>query len=472
MFKAFKQIIRTILIPAAFLFSANASFAVCELEQLANPSFEVGATNQFNGWNQFGVVLQSTTLVDHGNRSLALTGLNNGNLSLSAAWQKQTSKPNDVWEVKARVGHEAASALQGPGIRGIINIEWRDAADNLISFESFDVITESTPQDSLQTVVLTSQPAPAGTTSMHLLLGLLQTTAQEPGVAVFDSIFLRETTGPQQADSQWDDFPGGRTLNFGGKSWRIKGPGVFGPGPNAFSDSTDQVWVDSENHLHMRIRNSSGVWYSSEITTEEVLGYGDYQFTTIGRIDALASNVVFGFFHWQYPLCFDGGNPWNLHNEVDVEISRWGNPADVPAQFIVQPFQVANNGERFDLSYSSDTELTTFAYRWFSDRIEFRAWKGDTNSELPGNMIHSWVYTGPYIPSEDIARMHMNFWQFQGPPDDGLDQEIVITDFVFIPEGSITESSAFSVPAIGAAGLIFMSIIILIVGVRTRASLD
>lgn len=468
MFLAIEKVIQKATVLGVLLLSVSNSFAVCELEQLANPSFEVGGTNVFNGWNQFGAVLESSTLVGHGNRSLKLTGLDNGAVSVSAAWQKQTASANDIWEVKASVGHEVASALVGSGIRGIINIEWRDAAGDLISFESFDVVTENTVPGQLQSIILTSQPAPSGTSSMHLFLGLLQTAAQEPGAVVFDSVFLRETTGPQQTDIQWNDFPGGRTLNFGGQSWRVKGPGVFGPGANSFSDSSDQVWVDSEDQLHMRIRNSGGVWYSSEITSEAILGYGDYQFTTIGRVDAFADNVVFGFFHWQYPSCFDGSNPWNLHNELDVEISRWGNPADVPAQFVVQPFQTPNAINRFDLSYSSDTELTTFAYRWFSDRVEFRAWKGDSNSESPSNLIHSWVYTGLTIPREDLARMHMNFWQFQGPPSDGLDQEIVLTDFVFIPEGNVAAPIGVSVPVIGMIGFALMTALMLVVGVRAK----
>ncbi len=350
-----------------------------------------------------------------------------------------SAAPNQIWEVKAYVGHESSAPITG-AMTAIINIEWRDAADELISYESQHVAANTTPVDILQQVTVTSGPAPAGTVSTHIFLGVLQTPAQESGTVIYDLIEFTEKTGVQQEDFQWDDFPGGRTLEFAGRNWRVKGTGYYGPGPNVFSDDEDQIWVDALDRLHMTIRKPLTTWLSSEIATEEVLGYGDYRLTAVGKLDDWAPNVVFGFYHWEYPFCYDAGNPWNLHNEMDMEISRWGDPAAEMAQFVVQPYYAPNSISRFDVPFSASTaesavQLTTFAYEWFSDRIEFRVWAGDAYSESAQTLIHSWTYTGPHIPREHLARMHFNLWQFDGPPTNGEEHEIILTDFVFVPEG-------------------------------------
>ena len=64
--------------------------------------------------------------------------------------------------------------------------------------------------------------------------------------ATFDEI------GPPSIDDiQWNDFPGGRTISFSGYNWRVKGPGIYGPGPNRFSDAADIVWVDAGGQHHL-----------------------------------------------------------------------------------------------------------------------------------------------------------------------------------------------------------------------------
>lgn len=51
--------------------------------------------------------------------------------------------------------------------------------------------------------------------------------------------------------------------------------------------------------------------------------------------------VVLALFTWDYA----GGDDNN--REMDVEISRWGDPANKNAQYVVQPFHVPANVARF-----------------------------------------------------------------------------------------------------------------------------
>jgi hypothetical protein len=200
-----------------------------------------------------------------------------------------------------------------------------------------------------------------------------------------------------------------------------------------FADSADHVWVDEDDRLHMTIRKIDGTWYSTEIAAEDALGYGDYIFTIVGRLDTWDPNVVLGLFSWQYPMCYDPANPWNLHNEVDVEISRWGVPGNDIGQFVVQPWDYPGNMSRFAVTFTSDDELTSYALRWLPDCIEARSWRGSPEAEAPATLIHTWTYTGPHLPRPEQPRVHINYWQFNGSPWSGMDHEVVIDEFRFVP---------------------------------------
>jgi hypothetical protein len=330
------------------------------------------------------------------------------------------------------VGHTAADPIAGEA-RGIVNVEWRDADDTLISYESHVVVDPSTPTGVMHRVQFETGPAPPGTFRTRILLGKLQGPGQDPGSIFFDHVQFRNLTPPTLDDIQWDDFPGGRTIQFADRLWRVKGPGFYGPGMSLFADGPSHVWVDAEDRLHMTIRRVGGSWYSTEVTLVEPLVYGDYIFTTVGRLDTWAPNVVLGLFTWQYPECWEAGNPWNLHCEFDVEISRWGSPGNDVGQFVTQPWEAPGNMSRFGIVFPGDDALTSFAFRYLPDRIEARSWHGGPHDERPDTLIHTWTYLGPHVPPPEQQRVHINFWQFTGPPSDGEDHDVILSDFAFVP---------------------------------------
>ncbi|MFC1800342.1 T9SS type A sorting domain-containing protein [Candidatus Eisenbacteria bacterium] len=184
----------------------------------------------------------------------------------------------------------------------------------------------------------------------------------------------------------------------------------------------------------MTIQKFGSTWYSTEVTLEEALGYGDYIFTTVGEVDQFHQNTVLGLFIWQYGPCWGEQYLWwNPYNEIDVEFSRWGDPGNDPAQFMVQPWDWPGSGSRFELT-PGPGELSSHAFNWLHDRLEFRSWYGGPDDEAPENMIHSWTYTGPHIPRPEQPRVHINLWQLNGGP--GIYQEAVLDEFTFVPEGT------------------------------------
>jgi hypothetical protein len=408
------------------------AFAQCIL---ANPSFEFpgSAGTAFAGWNQLGSV-GSSTHATHGAVAARVSGPDTGGWDVSALWQRLDSAPGERWSASGHVWHPAAKPLTGQS-RAILNIEWRDAVGALIDFETHPIADASTPVDQLQVFTVASQPAPPGTAATHILLGVLQSPVDPVPDVLFDQVTFDSLDSPTLDDRQWLDFPGRRRLAFSSRIWRVKGPGFYEPGPSPFCDADSCVWLDGDGRLHLTIQDIGGTWHSTEVTLEEPLGYGDYIFTTIGRLENWHPNVVVGLFLWQYAHCYDPATSWwNPYNEIDVEFSRWGSPGNDVGQFVVQPFDFPGNTSRFDATFS-DAERTSHAFRWLPDRIEFRSWRGGPEEEAPGSLMHAWTYAGPHIPRPEQPRVHINFWQFGTPPN--ARHEVVIDAFTFVPECSV-----------------------------------
>lgn len=418
---------------------------------LANPSFEIAGSggSVFGGWNQFGPV-GWTSAAPHGHRAARVSGPDQGGWDVAAFWQPLDTAPGERWSVSAKVWHSTTKPLTGQS-RAIVNIEWRDAGGGLISYESHDAASATTPAGEVQDFAVVSGPAPANAASTRLLLAVLQAPG-EPVPDVFYDQATFDNLGPPTVDEiQWNDF-GGSTLEFSGRTWRVKGPGYYGPGPSSYCATSSCTWVDAADDLHLTVRRIGGTWYSTEVTLEEPLGYGDYIFTTRGRLDTLDPHVVLGMFLWEYRRCYDPADGWwNPYNEIDVEFSRWGNPANDIGQFVAQPFDWPGNLSRFAATFT-DGEITSHAFRWLPDRVEYRSWRGGPSEETPGNLIHSWTYTGPHIPRPEQPRVHLNLWQYDGPP--GSDQEVVLDAFTFVPEGGAVAAPEVGPSAAPSAGLL------------------
>ncbi len=403
---------------------------------LTNPSFEIGGQGGavFGGWNQFGAV-GSVNDSYHGSVAARVTGPDYGGWDVSAYWQSQDCQAGERWEITGHVRHPSSSPLTGQNI-ALVNIEWRDALGDLIDYDTFTIADTSSPLDEYIDFSLLSTAAPTGTLEARLLLGVLQSPDDLPSDVHFDEVTFYSTTPPTIDDLQWSDFPGGRTLEFAGRIWRVKGPGYYGPGPSNFCHLPDCVWVDGEGRLHLSIKLQGSTWTSTEVVLDQALGYGDYIFTTKGAIDLLDIHAVLGLFIWQYGPCWDPSYLWwNPYNEIDVEISRWGDPGRDVAQFVVQPYDWGGNISRFDASFGSE-ELSSYAFNWLPDHLEFRSWRGGSADESPENMIHEWTYTGAHIPRPEQPRVHLNLWQYGGAP--ATEQEVIFDDFAFMPADGYT----------------------------------
>lgn len=213
------------------------------------------------------------------------------------------------------------------------------------------------------------------------------------------------------------------TRSFSGYTWYVKMGNGLGPGPNNWSASLENVWIDEEGSLHLKITNKDGLWWCAEVYLPDSLGFGKYTFTISSRIDLLDPQAVGAPFIYRDDF-----------HEIDVEFSRWGDPtATENAQYVIQPYDYPGNLERFQITLS-DAAVSTHQILWNSDLITFRSVQG-TDIDSEENLIHAWEYTGPDIPEAEGMLVHINLWLFLGmQPISGEEQEMVVSSFLFTPE--------------------------------------
>lgn len=223
-----------------------------------------------------------------------------------------------------------------------------------------------------------------------------------------------------------------RTISFAEHDWIVKECDFkVGPGPNLFSGSEDDVWVDDEG-LHLTISKQNDQWYCTEVFLDDAYGYGNYVFQTNKRVDIIDPMMVLGLFTWDIAV-------EQYNREMTIEFTRWGNPDEYTnAQYVVQPCSecpgCGNNCTRFraDLT-DSNSDLTHYMV-WRSGIVEISTYHGKYIDSIPpaSALIHRWNYTGVNVPEPGNEMIHFNFWLYRGDaPLYGLSDEVVITDFTW-----------------------------------------
>jgi hypothetical protein len=211
-------------------------------------------------------------------------------------------------------------------------------------------------------------------------------------------------------------------LEFSGYTWRVRDTqgSPSGPGPNIFSSSPENVWLDSEGQLHLKITNRNGQWYCGEVYSDESFGYGLYTFFTGSRADTIDKNSILGLFTYL-----------DDDNEIDIEFARWGWEAGTNLDYVCQPGQTAGNAHSFNVVLPDN--YSTHSFNWQGSEINYQSLYGHYyEPPSQGQVIQTWDYTGPDIPPESTERTHMNLWLMSGlPPSDGQEIEVVISEFNF-----------------------------------------
>ena len=225
-------------------------------------------------------------------------------------------------------------------------------------------------------------------------------------------------------------YPDPRWVSFSGYDWWVKtSAGLVGPGPNYFSDSTNNVWLDGQGQLHLRITNRSNQWQCAEIVSARTFGYGSYRFQLASPANNLDPNAVLGLFTWS-------DDPAYADREIDIECSRWSNAADPNnAQYVVQPYNLGGHLARYAVPAGQTN--ATLLWTWETNRVSFQSQRGSFSpSPSPANVISNWTYTLTVPPTGD-ENVRLNLWLINGSaPTDHQEVEVVISSFLFLPLGA------------------------------------
>jgi hypothetical protein len=224
--------------------------------------------------------------------------------------------------------------------------------------------------------------------------------------------------------------PGVRFINFSGYDWWLKSSAEqVGPGPNYFSELTNNIWVDASGQLHVRITNRTNTWQCAELVSARTFGYGSYRFELGSSVNAINLNVVLGLFTWS-------DDPVFADREIDVECSRWGNAADVNnAQFVIQPYYLSGHLARY-ATPASDTN-STHLFIWQTNGVTFQSQHGSFQmNPPPQKTITNWTYSLD-TPRTGDENVRINLWLMNGSaPTDLNEQEVVVKSFRFVPPGT------------------------------------
>ncbi len=221
-----------------------------------------------------------------------------------------------------------------------------------------------------------------------------------------------------------------QTLQFSGYTWWVKtSSGRVGPGPNYFSDSANNVWLDDAGRLHLRITKVKTRWYCAEVVSTEAFGYGTYRWELASPVDGFDRNVVLGLFTWSDTSPYANG-------EIDIEFSRWASRNLYPnAQFVVQPYDAPGHLVRFN--EPAGIPESTHRFLWAPEGVVFQSASGFWPAEPPPeNVIFDWAFAsaGPLPTGTENARM--NLWLYQGvAPSNRQQVEVVFNSFTFTPYG-------------------------------------
>jgi len=213
--------------------------------------------------------------------------------------------------------------------------------------------------------------------------------------------------------------PPSASLRFSGYEWRIRDVASSRGGGNIYDPGN--AWTDMSGALHLRIAKASGKWACAEVSLTQSLGYGTYSFV-VRETSHLEPGAVFGMFTWDYSAADQN------YGETAIEISQWGDPASKNAQYVVQPYYVPANVERF----TAPSGVLTHSFRWEPGRMTFRTVRGPQTDRGKRPVAEHVFASG--VPSPGIESVRTNLYVFREariPLENGA--EVVVEKFEYLP---------------------------------------
>ena len=210
-----------------------------------------------------------------------------------------------------------------------------------------------------------------------------------------------------------------KTIHFSGYDWSVRSASSDRGGGTTLYDP-DNAWTDESGALHLRIKMASGKWNGAEVNLVRSLGYGTYRFTARDT-SLLEPAAVLSMFAW------DDSNAEQNHREFDIELTRWGDPKNQNAQFVVQPYYLPANVARFMTARGP----VTYSVNWAPGKLSFAAIQ-ESGTSTP-RVISEHTFTSG-LPTPGSETIHLDLYTFTSSPVPLKNQtEAVIEKFAYLP---------------------------------------
>lgn len=212
--------------------------------------------------------------------------------------------------------------------------------------------------------------------------------------------------------------PAAKTVTFSGYQWQIVQVPIDRHGHN--DCDARNVWVDGDGHLHLVLAERDGRWTSAALILTRPLGYGTYMFTVrdTSHLDAAAALQMYT---WDDRADED-------HRELNISISKWGNPASKNTQFVLEDENIAQNVFRF----SAPSGRLTHAFRWQPGNASFTTVRGADRESAAKPVAHREFTAGVPAPLTTTARISL-LYAHESPIPPAGNVEVVVEKFVFLP---------------------------------------
>jgi hypothetical protein len=220
------------------------------------------------------------------------------------------------------------------------------------------------------------------------------------------------------------EVPAPKMIRFSGYEWDVRYlPSPRGGVTNDYDPAN--AWTDDKGRLHLKIAKSDDQdatrWTCAEVALRRSLGYGSYSFV-IDDVSSFEPATVLGIYTW------DASNADQNYREMDIEISRWGDPQSKNTQYTVQPYYVPVNLFRF----TTPAGVMTHSLQWEPGRASFRSVRGGETARR-SRIVAEHVFTSG-VPSPGSETIRLSFYVY-GKTRTPLqnEAEVVFEKFEYLP---------------------------------------
>jgi hypothetical protein len=208
-----------------------------------------------------------------------------------------------------------------------------------------------------------------------------------------------------------------RTIQFSGYQWELRQDAADAGESNDFG-GPGGAWTDKQGFLHLHVAKQRDRWVNAAVKLSRSLGYGSYRFV-VHDVSRLEPAAVFAMFTFDYQ---------GPSREMDIEISRWGEPEGKNAQYIIQPYVVPANTVRF----TTPAGPLTYWMNWQPGRAAFKTTRGSSSGK-ESDVVAEHVFTSG-VPTAGNERINMNLYPYASERHPLQHEfEVVIEKFEFLP---------------------------------------